>query len=193
METSHSHPNLSATQSSTPFQVGDHVIYGMHGRCSIVRIDHKTVGGQTLSFYVLEAVKPPLTRSTKKEPAIFVPIQSAQSQGMRRPITNETIATVTNILESREYYFSAQLPWNVVLPQLNQCLVSEGAIGLAKVASYVHVRCKKYAVPPTELQKYSEQIFRLLNKEIGEALGLVSREAEELITKALRHKSHPDH
>lgn len=184
--------STSAAKAGKQFDPGTAVIYPMHGKCVVVGIENRQVGAETISFYKLEVQRSSFSRSTRQEPAIWVPVNSARERGLRLPIDAEQIQAINTIFASREYYFEAQLGWSAVLPKLEATIRSEGAIGLAKVASYLFVLKKKQIVPTPEVARFSENVNKMLFRELSEATGEPIRALEEKANKLMRPKTLPD-
>ena len=170
------------------FGIGTAVIYGLHGRCQITAIETRKVGSETQAFYKVEVQRSTLSRSKKPEPAIWVPVQTAMSRGLRAPMNGQTATEALAILQNREYYFSSQEPWSQVFPKIESMLRLEGGIGLAKVYSYLYVLKNRHLVPPSEIMKHFDATHRQLFKELSEALNETPREIELKIAKGLRSK-----
>ena len=177
------------TPHLSPFSVGDTVIYGVHGRCTIQAIESKTVGDQTVDFYKMEPVKPALSRSTRPSPAIWLPVQSQEKAGLRAPLTRDECESLNPIFSSREYYFDLKTHWHQTQPKLDEMIAREGAIGLAKVVSYLFVRTHQYVVVPGEQARYYETACRLLYRELSDALAepmsLIQQRTEKLMKPKL--------
>jgi uncharacterized protein YcgL (UPF0745 family) len=107
-------------------------------------------------------------------------------------MSSADVESVTAILSNREYYFDLREPWNQVLPQLEACIRREGAIGLAKVESYLYVLKKKEIVPQPEVARFSESVNRLLLREMSDVLGETPKQIEERLARPMRHKLSPD-
>jgi RNA polymerase-interacting CarD/CdnL/TRCF family regulator len=181
--------------SNTPpeYSPGSSVVYAMHGRCNVISVESREVGGETIRFYKLEVQRSPLSRSTRKDPAIWLPVSAAREKGLRDPLSASNLDAIYTILGSREYYFSAAENWGQILPKLEFAIRTEGAAGLAKVVSYLHVLRKREIVLSTEIVRFEEQIRRLLTREISEITQETARIIEERFTKLLRNKTLPDH
>lgn len=176
----------------TEFLPGTPVIYGLLGKCTVRAVETRQLGSETLSFYKLEIQKSALSRSTRQEPAVWVPVRSAREKGLRAPLTPDQTDAVMQVLTSREYYFQTNALWTTVLPQLEAAINQEGAIGLAKVASYLHVLRKKQIVASTEVARLNEAVMKVLVRELAETLGETPRTIEAKIQKSFRHKMLPD-
>jgi len=174
------------------FPPGSSVIYAMHGKCNVVSTETRSLGGEAIRFYKLEIKKSALSRSNKTEPAIWVPISRAKDQGLRAPMTKEEAEAVLKVLSSREYYFKANEPWNVIQPLLEAAIRIEGGLGLAKVASFLYVMKKKQVVSSPEVNKLQETVHRLLFKELSEILEETPKNLEQKIIKGFRVKMTPD-
>ena len=186
------HSQISNHTPNNEFSPGSSVVYAMHGKCNIISIEDRQVSGQSIRFYKLMVQKPTLSRTTRQDPAIWVPISSAREQGMRSIMTQAEVDGALKILSNREYYFSAAESFSAVQPKLEVTIRNEGGIGLAKTLSYLFVLKRKQIVPSPEVNKMYESVLRLLLREISEILGETSKALEEKINKGLRHKLIPD-
>ncbi|MBL7716868.1 MAG: hypothetical protein JNL01_15485 [Bdellovibrionales bacterium] len=179
------------SSSHPTFETGATVIYALHGKCKVVGIEERTVAGQTIPFYKLEIQKSALSRSARQEPAIWLPVKTAPSRGLRAPMDAAVAEAALEVLSSREFYFPLNETWNKMLPQLEACMNREGSIGIAKVASYLHVLKKKQVVFAPEVARFSEQVWKTISREVSDALGISLKMVEERIEKGLRHKLLP--
>ena len=179
-------------QSANEFAPGSSVIYAMYGKCFIQTIETRQINGETIRFYKLEIQKSALSRSTKQEPAIWLPVKSARDRGLRSPMNQSDAEAALAILSSREYYFPLNENWHSVFPKLENSIRTEGSIGLAKVASYLYVLKKKQIVSANETIKFDEHVRKLLMRELSDALGESSKILEEQINKGFRQKLIPD-
>jgi RNA polymerase-interacting CarD/CdnL/TRCF family regulator len=189
--------NTTATEQATPqtiasenthFPLGTSVIYAMHGKCSLSAIETRTVAGEAIEFYKLEVQKPALSRSTRQEPAIWVPVSSARERGMRTPMDKDLAEQVMKTLTSREYYFPLTETWAVILPKLEASIRNDGAMGMAKVASYLHVLAHKQIVATPEVNRLTETVNKLMYRELSEATGETIRSLEEKVARGMRQK-----
>jgi len=173
--------------------IGQSVIYGLHGKCSVIAIESRTDGNASKVFYKLEKVRSALSRSARPEPAIWVPVDSAPALGLRAPLSAQGADAVFEILQSKEYHFSLNEPWTATYATLERAIKTEGALGLAKAFGFLHVLRKKQVVPTPEVNRAFEQVQKLLSRELCEALSVAPRDLNERIEKAVRHKLKPDH
>jgi RNA polymerase-interacting CarD/CdnL/TRCF family regulator len=182
----------TSISEASPFAPGAVVIYGLHGKCLLLGIEIRELNGESIPFYKLEIQRSTLSRSTRQEPAIWVPVSTATERGLRPPTSAATAEAIFKILASREYYFQATDPWSLVQPQLETSIRKEGASGLAKVLSYLFVLKRKQVVPSPEVTKMMETVQKLLFRELSEATGEPIRNLEDRIARSLKHKLVPD-
>jgi RNA polymerase-interacting CarD/CdnL/TRCF family regulator len=174
------------------FVPGSSVIYAMHGRCNVLGTETRSLGGESIRFYKLEVKKSTLSRSTRQEPAIWVPIANAKDRGLRAPMTKAEAEEAMRTLSSREYFFKTNESWSSVQPKLETTIRIEGGIGLAKVASFLFVLKRKQVVPSPEVVKLQEIVHKLLFRELSEALEEPVKILEEKTKKGFRSKLIPD-
>lgn len=185
---------LKSTRSSESpsFEVGDTVIYSTHGRCTVEAVEVRNIAGQSAHFYKLEKVKSPLSRSKKQEAAIWIPVASATSKGLRPVADSPNAKEALEILASREFYFPLDLSWAETQKLLETSICNEGLPGLAKAISFINVlRSRKLVLAPEQTRFY-EMIHRAFTREVSEVLQLSLRQIDQLIEKGLKNKLRPD-
>lgn len=175
------------------FTPGSPVIYGLIGRCTVIAIETKSIGQNSLRFYKLESKKTPQSRAKNLESAIWVPVHHAKEQGLRAPANSNEALEALQILQGREYFFKTTDSWSEVHPTLEQTIRSEGILGLAKVFSYLYVLKRKQLVSHSEFTKFHELVHRLLFRELSESLAESMRAIEERVQKGLKTKLTYDH
>lgn len=84
------------------FNVGDKVVYPMHGAGVIEAIEEKEILGETRKYYVMRIVN--------GEMKVMVPIDSAEESGLREVIDEGQIKDVLSVLQDREVHTSSN--WN---------------------------------------------------------------------------------
>lgn len=180
------------TRSPSPFQPGTPVIYAMHGKCAVISVETRQTGGESIEYYKLEIQKSPLSRSTRQEPAIWVPVSSARERGMRSPLSAQDTESVFKVINSREYYFPLNESWSAIQPKLESTIRSEGAPGLAKALSFLHALKRKQIVASPEVSRMYEMVSKLLIRELAEATGETPRNIEDKIARGMRQKLIPN-
>lgn len=187
-----SSPTLSEHEVFKEFKPGTSVIYGIHGKCQLVAIESRNINGTTIQFYKLELQKSSLSRSNRKDPAIWIPIHSAKEQGLRAPINSNQVESIFKILLSREFYFELTIPWSIIHERLESVIRKEGAVGLAKVASYLFVLKRKQITSTQDIAKFQETVNRLLLRELSEVTGESIRTLEDKIARGFKQKIRPE-
>lgn len=171
------------------FSAGSTVIYAMHGKCSILGKETRTLGGKPVEFYRLKLKKASPAKSQKQEAAIWVPIANAKDQGLRLPMTQEGAQEALKVLMSREYYFKLNEHWGIVQPLLEKAIRTEGGVGLAKVVSYLHVLKKRQFSSNPEINKLQETVNKLLFRELSDVLGEPVKALEDKVSRGMRSKT----
>lgn len=187
-----SHPLRTDGSQNSGFAIGSDVIYGFHGKCTIVAIENRQISDQQIPFYRLKQKKNLLSRSKKKEPEIWIPVDTATSLGMREPLSAQTMPQVLEILSSPEYYFEIGDEWGRMQRRLEDTLKKDGIVGLAKVVSYLFVLRNRLVVPPARLLQFNELVIKQLVREISEISQETLRATEEKIEKLMKPKLRPD-
>lgn len=85
------------------FAVGDMAVYPAHGVGVIEAIEHKRLGENTQSFYVM--------RILDNEMTILIPINTSANVGLRSIISQADVDRVFEILQERDVEISSQT-WN---------------------------------------------------------------------------------
>lgn len=187
-----SHFKDSVPTQNDNFLPGATVIYGMLGKCTIVSFESKKLGDEDVNFYKLQVQKSSLSRSSRQDPAIWVPMNTARQRGLRFQMSAEEASAVLGIFSNREYYFNLSETWSTVQKKLEACICEEGASGLAKVSSFLFVLKKKQIVLSSEVARLHEAVNKLLLRELSEITGEPVKLLEERITKSVKQKLLPD-
>ena len=177
------------------FATGENVIYSLHGKCSVIGIETRQMveGQPPIRFYKLEVQKSTFSRSTRQEPAIWVPVSSARERGLRAPLSATDAEAVFKVINSREYYFVLTESWSSIQPQLEHAIRMEGGIGLAKALSFLHVLKRKQIVASPEVARMYETVSKLLIRELADATSDTPRNIEDKIARGMRQKLIPNH
>jgi RNA polymerase-interacting CarD/CdnL/TRCF family regulator len=178
----------AALASNSEIPVGVSVVYAMHGRCTVLAVESRELAGQTQRFYKLEIQKSPLARSSRQEPAIWVPVTTAKNRGIRAPMDQGDVDRAFEILATREYYLPLNEAWNISQNKIETLVRNEGSVGVAKALSFLFVLKKKQVVPYPEVNRINETIQKQFSKEVAELTGETMKAVDERITRAMRHK-----
>ena len=178
----------AALASNSEIPVGALVVYGMHGKCTITAVETRELGGTPQKFYKLEVQKSPLSRTTRQEPAIWVPVTTAKNRGIRAPMTMADVEAAFAILSNREYYLPVNEPWATTQNKIETLVRNEGGIGIVKALSFLFVLKKKQVVPYPEVNRINETLQKQFAKEVSELTGETIKAVEERIVRAMKNK-----
>lgn len=173
-------------------ETGQTVIYGLHGKCKVLGVETRVIGDKTQSFIKLEVQKSTLSRSSKQEPAIWVPMEFATTHGLRPLATPAQAEDAIGILQSREHYFSTSEAWSTVQHKLEKVIRNEGLVGMAKVVSYLFVLKYEQVVPTPEVSRMGEQVYRHFLREMSDVLLEAPKKLETRFQKAMKVKLLPN-
>jgi len=175
--------------TTSDFQIGQAVVYGINGRCKIVGIEKMTVGGETKTYFKLEPQKlGPIQKTPKKQTSIWIPVETAKTRGLRTAATEEIATEVLEILKSKDTYFTLDEPFHKTQPQLDQIMIDEGAKGMAKAVSYIAgLKAKSNSIAPDAAKMY-DAIYGVLIRELSEKLQMTLGQIELDIQKPLELK-----
>lgn len=84
------------------YNVGDHVVYPMHGAGVIVAIEEREVLGETQKYYIMQ-----LPIGDMK---VMIPMNAVEELGLRQVIGPEEVARVYQVLQGEETAMSSN--WN---------------------------------------------------------------------------------
>lgn len=177
------------------FKIGDEVSYGLHGKCVVTGIETKEIASSSVTFYQIRSIKNPITAKipNKNEPQILVPVDNAASKGLRALMTKGEAENILKFISEPDYHFDLSQTWVSKQKQLEECIRKEGSTGLAKVVGHLFVMTKRDAVPPSEIQKFFQSAFKILNRELADSLDIQTKDMEPLLLKALKTKLSKDH
>lgn len=172
------------------YKVGDEVSYGLHGKCVITAIETKELPAGSVNFYQIKTIKNPITAKNpnRKDGNILVPVDSARSKGLRSLMTKFEAETTLKLLSEPDYHFEMSESWVSKQKTLEEAIRREGPIGFAKVVGHLYVMIKRDAVPPSDVLRFYENVYRIFARELSESLGLTSKEIEPILAKALKTK-----
>jgi RNA polymerase-interacting CarD/CdnL/TRCF family regulator len=183
----------AALASNSDIPVGASVVYAMHGKCTVTAIETRELAGETQRFYKLEVQKSPLSRSTRLDPAIWVPVSTAKTRGIRAPMTTNDVDQAFETFSNREYYLPLNETWNASQSKIEALVRNEGSLGVAKALSFLFVLKKKQVVAHPEVNRITETLQKLFTKEISELTGETMKAIEERMIRSMRTKLLADH
>ncbi|MEW6058188.1 MAG: CarD family transcriptional regulator [Bdellovibrionota bacterium] len=177
------------------YKVGDQVSYGLHGKCIVTGIETKELSTGPVSFYQIRSIKNPITAKNpnRKDPAILVPVENAEQKGLRAPMTKQEAEMTLKLLAEPDYHFDFNETWVSKQKTLEEVIRKEGAVGLTKVVGHLYVMIKRDAVPPSNVIRFYENVYRIFIRELSESMEVATKDLEPILARALRAKLALDH
>lgn len=129
------------------FNIGDKVVYPMHGAGTITKIEEKELNGQLIKYLVLQMIVSDMT--------IMIPVDKAELVGLRKVGNKKVMVGVEEILKSDEPTKEPVMNWN---KRSNMYLEQLKTSDLQKVAKVVQTLMQK-----ERIKKISTGERRILN------------------------------
>lgn len=157
------------------FNVGDHVVYPMHGVGQISAISKQVILGKRKQVYVLE-----LSNSSKMK--VMIPVDKAEEIGIRPIIKKKDVKKVLDLLKKDEV--DTEEDWKVRY-QNNMNKIKSGSIySVAEVCRNLYKRAKDKELSLMERRLY-ESAYNLISSEIALSKEVPLEEAGNLISEVL--------
>lgn len=163
------------------FQVGDQVVYGIHGICKILDLEERMVDRKKIKYFALEPIEQPGSR-------FFVPSENPVALAkLRHVISREDLERLLSSTEIRE---------NCWIPDENQrkqryreLINSSDRVALLRMINTLHQHKIAQAEVGRKFHLCDENFLRdaekLLNAEFSLVLGIQPVEVEGYILSAL--------
>lgn len=156
------------------FQVGDKVVYPMHGAGVIEAIEEKEVLGNRKRYYVM--------RLPINELKVMVPCENQQSIGLRQVISEQAFQKVLEVLKSRKALMAKS--WNHRYRANMEKIKSGNILELAEVVRSLSQRDREKGLSNGE-RKMLESARQILLSEIVLARGLELEQASQFLDQVL--------
>ncbi len=156
------------------FDVGDKVVYPMHGAGVIDKIEEKEVLGETKKYYVL---KMPIG-----DMKVMIPVNGAEDVGLRSVISEEEMEAVFDELRSEQTKMSSN--WNRRYRANTEKLKTGDVYEVAEVVRNLTVRDQVKGLSTGE-RKMLDNSRQILVSELILAKDLDEQEGNELLDKIL--------
>ena len=114
------------------FNIGDKVVYPMHGAGTVAKIEEKELNGQLVQYLVLQMIVSDMT--------IMIPVNKAELVGLRKVGNKRMLADVEEILKSDEPANEPTMNWN---KRSNMYLEQLKTSDMQKVAKVVQTLMQK--------------------------------------------------
>lgn len=150
------------------FQIGDQVVYGIHGICRIVDTEERTVDRKKIPYFVLEPKDQPGAR-------FYVPSQNpAALAKLRRVMEREELDRLLTCREVREDCWIADE--NRRKQRYRELISSSDPVALLQMVGALHQHKQEQAMAGRKFHLCDENFLRdaerLLNAELSMVLGI---------------------
>ncbi len=162
----------------TKFAIGETVVYSGQGVGIVKEITKKTIGDESIDYYVVYLSDSDMT--------VLVPFEKSEKLGLRPIITkkeaNEALTYLTQVNEPIIMDWKARY-------QKNMQLFKSGDIkNTAMVVKSLYKRSKVKELPIQE-RKLFEAAFHIFQDEIAAVMGLSKKKVEEMIHSCIESGS----
>ena len=156
------------------FNIGDKVVYPMHGAGVIESIEEKEISGEKLSYYI---IKLPMG-----EMKAMVPLNKVQDVGLRQVIEEEDVLKVFEVLKSE----SSNMPpnWNHRYRANLEKIKSGSIFEVAEVVRNLASRDRQKGLSTGE-KKMLENARRILLSELVLAKDVAETQMSEMLDNYL--------
>ncbi|HHY42416.1 MAG TPA: CarD family transcriptional regulator [Thermoanaerobacterales bacterium] len=155
------------------FNIGDKVVYPMHGAGIIEAIEEKEILGEKQKYYVM--------RMPIGNMKVMIPLKNIKDIGVRQVAGDDEIAEVLNILRGEKSKMSAN--WNRRYRANMEKIKSGNIFQLAEVVRNLTIRDKEKGLSTGE-RKMLENAKHILVSEIVLSKNITEEEALQLIENA---------
>jgi CarD family transcriptional regulator len=156
------------------FNVGDKIVYPMHGAGVIESIEEKEILGEKQNYYI---VKMPVG-----DMKVMIPIENVEDIGIREVINAKDVDKVFAVLQNQEVNVSNN--WNKRYRE-NMCKIKSGDIfEVADVVRTLMIREKEKGLSTGE-RKMLNSARQILISELVLAKGMEQYEIEDIINDYL--------
>jgi len=158
------------------FKVGDKVVYPNQGLGVIVDVQHQDFNGEKFKIYHLKI----LSNNT----LVMIPSASAEEMGIRRPVTEETIKEIFDLMKNGEVDVS--MNWKGRYKEHINLMKSGTIIDLVYVMKSLFYLSMMKTLSFRE-KKMMEKAKELIVSELSEVSSISSAEIEKKILRSLTY------
>lgn len=156
------------------FNIGDRVVYPMHGAGVIEAVEEKDVEGATENYYVI--------RLSMGEMKIMVPVSNVNLVGVREVIGKEEVMKVLDVLKSKNTLMSSN--WNRRYRANMEKIKSGNIYEVAEVVKNLSLRDREKGLSTGE-RKMLENARQILLSELVLAQNVTEDQVEAMLEGCL--------
>jgi len=142
---------MAVKSSKTPFSINDHIVYPKHGVGQIVDIETQDIAGMSLSLYVI--------RFDKERMTLRVPVNKAETSGMRRLSNDATLKEAFTTLKGKARI--KRTMWSRRAQEYEAKINSGDLVSIAEVVRDLHRGDDQPEQSYSERQIYEAALGRL--------------------------------
>ncbi len=165
------------------FQVGDVVVYPIHGVARVVDIRTEEIGGIEQPCYILEAE----VRTITPKPVIKLPVSKAEANGVRKIVDEQDTSKVIDILKARGMKPDGQT-WNRRNREYQEKMRTGSIFKAAEVYRDLSLLKESKDLSHGERRLF-DQARNLLIKELSIARRTEERVIEEMLAMIFRREN----
>jgi CarD family transcriptional regulator len=167
------------------FQVGDVVVYPIHGVARVIEVRTEKIGGADQLCYILETE----IETASPKPVIKLPVDKVQSNRVRKIVSQEDAAEVVKILRKRGMKADSQT-WNRRHREYQEKMRSGSLFMAAEVYRDLCLLKENKDLSHGERRLF-DQARNLLIKELSIVNKTTEKDVERVISKIFSRKSAP--
>ena len=156
------------------FNVGDRVVYPLHGAGIIEAVEEKDISGTVEKYYVI--------RLSMGEMKIMVPVSNVDLVGVREVIGKDEVGKVLDILKSKTSVMSSN--WNRRYRANMEKIKSGNIYEVAEVVRNLSIRDREKGLSTGD-RKMLENARQILLSELGLAQNITEEQVEEMVDGCL--------
>lgn len=156
------------------FNVGDRVVYPMHGAGVIEAIEEKEILGETRKYYVM--------RIPNGDMRVLIPMDNVEESGLREVIDEQQISEVLSVLQDREDVSNPN--WNRRYRANLEKIKTGDILEVAEVVRNLSLREREKGLSTGE-RKMLDNARQILISELVLAKGTAEEQMEDWLECAL--------
>jgi len=156
------------------YQIGDKVVYPIHGVGSIGRIEDKTVLGERRSYYIIKLAISDMT--------VMIPTDKTDEVGLRLVVSSKDVDRALDVIRSRNT--ETEEDWKARYQQNFKRIKDGSILSVAEVVRNLFQRNKVKELSIMEKKLY-ENAYRLLVDEISYVRNINKEEVQNIISEGL--------
>lgn len=161
------------------FQVGDQVVYGMHGVCVISGVEERTIDRKAIQYFVLTPVE-------RTDAQYYVPMHNEAALSKMRPVI--TKEELNDMLESDAVTQDSWIADENLRKQRYKELITGGdRVALVQMVRSLHQHKKMQYAAGRKFHLCDENFLRDAEKLLGSEFSLVLQMSQEEVGAYMRN------